>query len=200
MAKLKSDARKEIAGTIKDTRRRSPKPPPEVQPVPRKVAAEKDKPAKVAAKRPRKTPTPHKEKSGTLVVLPLGFPDPPDDLKPGARACYYRIAEHIAEAKALFPIDSLIIAQAAYWLDLMKRTLDQHGEDFISVYPNGTKQVSPYFTIIDKAEAHATKYFRLLGIGPKARQELLAFNAGKAPGAGDPFDEFLKGHGETPEE
>lgn len=163
-AAKKTRAKKELAGTVERSRERKLKPPP--------------------------------KSTETQVELPPSFGKAPDFLSTvkGAERIYYDLARHVHSVKALWSIDSYVVAQAAYWIALGSETIKDAKGEFIQTFQTGAKQISPQFQIIDKAETHIKKYFDMLGIGMKAREAIEAFSTGQGDDAGndDPVTELMK--------
>lgn len=162
MAKGTSKAKKDLAGTTENSRVTTVKPPTNLY------------------------------LSGAN--LPDTFNQPPEylDHLPEARQIFYALAHHCHAASPLYPIDSFVVGQAAYWLALFAQTVHEGRNSLIQTFDSGAQQISPQFQIIDKCDQKIQKYFDLLGVGMKSREAISVFlnSQGKESG-GDAFSAFL---------
>lgn len=147
-----------------------------------------------------------KERAGTYrpdrhktvaVTLADGMPPPPAYITSNARALelYREIVNFLSDNKALADIDTNLVALAAsqgaiyekFWKEFI-------GDPTMAVQVNltsGLKSTTPEYKIMCDAEK---KYFdacKELGIGPKARERMLAFLSPDTEGGGDPLDKLM---------
>lgn len=168
MAKAKSKAKKDLAGTTENSRVTTIKPPT------------------------------------TLFLggnnLPDTFGEPPEYLLglSGAKDIFYALAHHCHAVSPLYPVDSYLVGQAAYWLALFAQSVRDGSGIMIQTFDSGAQQISPQFQIIEKCDQKVQKYFDLLGVGIKSREAIDAFlNTSGTESGGDAFSAFMQKIEET---
>jgi len=168
VVRKKSLAKKKLAGTVENSRVKQQKPPANQVQTPKK--------------------------------LPPTFKDPPTFLGPVGIKIFNDIAIHVNRHSPLYNIDSYIVGQAAKWMEIYIHALEKikqrtttKKDGFVMEYSSGAMQISPYVTLADKAEQNIRRYFEVLGIGPKSRENLGGFNQGGGQeDESDPFNQMMK--------
>jgi len=156
--KSKSNERKELAGTLVNHKKATPKPPSSL------------------LESGGKHPT-----------------DPPDWLNPEGKEIYRRLIRHLQSVDSMWAIDFILVEQAAYWKSLHIQAIkDLKQAEMIQTFETGARQMSPEFQVVDKIDTRVLKYYDLLGIGPKAREDIAVFNTTGGSESEDPFTQLHK--------
>ena len=162
MAKAKSKAKKDLAGTTENSRVTTVKPPTTLF------------------------------LSGTNLPDSFSEPPDYLSELPGANTIFYGLAHHCHGVSPLYPVDVHIIGQAAYWLALFAKTVLETRGNLIQTFESGAQQISPQFQIVEKCDQKVQKYFVLLGVGMKSREAIDAFlNTQGTESGGDAFSVFM---------
>jgi P27 family predicted phage terminase small subunit len=134
----------------------------------------------------RKKSTTEKIKIGTVREdrLPVrsvkssfdGYPDPLEDLEEKEMEIFRRLCDHLRSVQSLFDADTFLLTAAAMNLAQMALILPQLREKgLIQEFENGTRNVSPEYSIFQKANDLFLKHSKHLGLDPRSRQDMLVF-------------------------
>lgn len=142
----------------------------------------------------KRTKQPARTRDKTFVPGDGEIPPPWDGyLTEQAEKIYWELAEHLRSSKDSRPIDTYLLMQTAFWLDIalnvMKRLRTRR---YIETFPNFTRGVSKEMDVMIKAQIQVDKLSGELGIGPAARQKIDAF-LDKADDRPDPVLKLIAG-------
>lgn len=118
--------------------------------------------------------------------------EPPAYLNDKGKMAFYALVKHLKKAESFWAIDVQLIGKAAFWMQLWEEAVMDVIGNTVQTFPNGSQQISPQLQVLDKAETHVKKYYELLGIGPKAREALVAFQTNGSSEEQDPFALLLR--------
>jgi len=155
----------------------------------RKTETEKKKQGTRNATRERTRKAPRR-------VSLTGLPAPLEDLNNDERKIYARLCNHLLGADALHDVDAYLITAAAVNLNQMRIAIAQLREQGpIQEFDNGTRNVSPEYSIFEKCNNMLRQHSRLLGLDPRSRQDLLIFLESGEGQDDDPAGEGIGGPG-----
>lgn len=134
----------------------------------------------------RKKSTSEKLKEGTLrtdrIVVRskkssvTGYPDPFKKLLSGELVIYKRLCDHLRSADALHDADTFILTAAAINLNQMSEIIPELRQNgAVQIFENGTRNVSPEYSIFDKCNSLFLRHSKQLGLDPHSRQNMLIF-------------------------
>lgn len=121
------------------------------------------------------------------------YPAPIKDLGPDETRIYNLLCGHLQKVKNLYTVDVAILTAAAINIQMMMHSIEGlQNEGAVQYFENGTRNVSPEFTVFIKSNELFLKHSRQLGLDPRSRQEILAFVENTAPDD-DPISALLAG-------
>jgi phage terminase small subunit len=135
---------------------------------------------------PRRTSNKTKELKGTAQPVRIRKKTKTDDRIPApgvklakdVEAAYYQIASHLLKAGTIMDGDSALILSAAKCLVRLRKfeeRLDSMEEVAIQTFKTGARQIAPEYTAMEKERNAFLVLCKELGIGPKAREGIRAF-------------------------
>lgn len=120
-----------------------------------------------------------------------GYPDPVTNLNAKEREVYERLCNHLHENGALMDADAMICTMFA---QSMVKYIDAaykcRGKGTIQTYKNGTRQISPEYTVFKEERANLLKMGVALGLSPRARLDMEYFHE-KRDNEADPFEKIM---------
>ena len=126
-------------------------------------------------------------------TTPDHWPAPDIDLNETEQAAYSGLCRHLEEAGALFDVDRHLMTLAAVNIAQGVIAMGQLREQGpIQEFENGTRNVSPEYSIFEKCMAAHIRYSRLLGLDPRSRSDLDYFMQEQEEDKVDPIAEALK--------
>lgn len=105
-----------------------------------------------------------------------GYPDPGVKLSLEQGKIYKRICDHLKSAGILLDTDCYVIGSMAVSIDARNtaiKLMSQTG--MIQEYSNGARNLSPEFSIFQKANTEIRQLSKQLGLDPRSRQDITAF-------------------------
>ncbi len=124
--------------------------------------------------------------------LDSGYPIPSAELSGLGLEIYNRICKHLDDVDALYDADTFIITQTAVNLAQMRTIIkDMNEQGLIQYFDNGTRNVSPEFSIFEKCSNLFRQHSRMLGLDPYSRLSMEYFINNGEGASDDPADEFL---------
>lgn len=102
--------------------------------------------------------------------IPKGWPAPDIDMNKTEQQAYAGLCRHLEEVGTLYEVDKHILTIAAVNIGqgvLAMQKLREMGP--IQEFENGTRNVSPEYSIFEKCAAMHMRYSRLLGLDPDSR-------------------------------
>jgi hypothetical protein len=128
------------------------------------------------------------------------FPPPYTKLTRTERTIYDRIWKRVSEYIGIDDIDNFVITNAAQQLNMAAEALQRIKEDNdglpYQTFENGTRQVSPDYTIFKTMTGEAQKSLERSGCLPKGRKELGVFDDIEDD-VTDPIMKFITGSKEV---
>lgn len=109
------------------------------------------------------------------------------------RPFFDAIVEHLNANNATQKIDTFVVSQCAYYLWVFHESatrINKSGE-LVQTFENGTQQVHPNITNLQKANEKLEKLFDRLGMDPKSRSQLDIFQK-KSNTKKDALSDLLK--------
>lgn len=150
---------------------------------------------------PRKKTETEKKKAGTAradrrkkakVHVLQDWPQPDIEMNETEQMAYAGLCRHLEEAGTLFDVDRHLMTLAAVNIAqgvIAMNALRERGP--IQEFDNGTRNVSPEYSIFEKCMAAHIRYSRLLGLDPRSRADLEYFLE-KETKEVDPIEEAMK--------
>lgn len=110
----------------------------------------------------------------------MKFPPPYTKLNRKERKIYDRIWKRVSEFIGVDDIDNFVITSAAQQLNMAAEALERikeenNGQPY-QTYENGTRQVSPDYTVFKTMTGEAQKSLERAGLLPKGRKDLGVFD------------------------
>lgn len=131
-----------------------------------------------------------RQRTPKLSVLD-GYPEPSAKLNKDEQEIYNALCKHLDENGALMEADAFLCTMFAQSMHkYLQAAYKCRGNGTIQVYKNGTRQVSPEYTVFKDERANLLKMGKLLGLDPKARLELEYFQD-RPQKAKDEFAELM---------
>lgn len=120
-----------------------------------------------------------------------GYPDPGLKLTEQQEVIYKRVCEHLMAKQALFDVDTFMIASFAVAVDTRNKAVEMmNALGLIQEFENGTRNISPEFSVFKKANEEMRQLSKMIGGDPRSRQDLTIFLA-KEEDSVDPLEEIL---------
>jgi len=146
----------------------------------------------------KKTSNKEKELKGTdQPVRKMGkiksddrIPKPSTSLTDQEQVAYNAIALHLLDAEAIRDIDAGILtryAKSVCRLARFEKQLEEMEVEGIQTFQTGARQISPEYTLMEKEMKIYLGLCDLLGVGPKSREKIVAFQEDIDEGMPDPF-------------
>lgn len=105
-----------------------------------------------------------------------GYPDPGIELSDEQMILYRRICDHLKAKQALYDVDTFMIASYAVAVDTRNKAVEMMNKlGLIQEFDNGTRNISPEFSIFKKANEEMRQLSKMLGGDPRSRQDLVIF-------------------------
>lgn len=134
----------------------------------------------------RQKKTSEKIKEGTIRADRLAFktkktgvsnyPEPFEPLEYKEQIIYERLCDHLINADALHDADTFVLTAAAINLNQMAAIIPELRQNgAVQVFENGTRNVSPEYSIFDKCNGLFLRHSKHLGLDPFSRQNMLIF-------------------------
>lgn len=122
----------------------------------------------------------------------VGYPDPGVEITESQMKIYQRICDHLQAYSALVDVDCYIIASMSVAIDTRNEAIKlMVAEGLIQEFENGTRNISPEFSIFKKANEEIRQLSKFLGMDPRSRSSIPSFL--DAPtGKEDPIETLLK--------
>lgn len=106
----------------------------------------------------------------------IGYPDPFQELSEKEIVIFKKLCDHLREADALFRADTFLLTSAAVNLGQMQEIIPELREKgAVQIFENGTRNVSPEYSIFDKCNGLFLRHSKVLGLDPRSRQDMLIF-------------------------
>jgi len=122
-----------------------------------------------------------------------GYPDPGIELSDDQITLFHRICDHLKDKDILFDIDTFHIVSYAIAVDSRNKAVQMINKlGLIQEFDNGTRNISPEFSIFKKANEEMRQLSKMLGADPRSRQDLVAFLEQGEP-EHDPLDALMPG-------
>lgn len=135
----------------------------------------------------RKKSTSERIKQGTIrpdripiktkkVSIASKYPTPFEPLEHKEEVIYRRLCDHLMDADALHDADTFILTAAAVNLKQMGDIIPElRVNGAIQTFENGTRNVSPEYSVFEKCNSLFLRHSRQLGLDPFSRQNMLIF-------------------------
>lgn len=134
----------------------------------------------------RKKSTSEKLKEGTIRAdrMPVktkksslsGYPEPFQELSEKETVIFKKLCDHLRDADALFSADTFLLTSTAVNLGQMQEIIPELREKgAVQTFENGTRNVSPEYSIFDKCNGLFLRHSKVLGLDPRSRQDMLIF-------------------------
>ena len=141
--------------------------------------------------------TARKDRALMTAVVDLPTPPPPQKYLPKVAHKYYDgIMAHLVSTKQLRNVDSFMVSMAANWIYIYEKhaaLVNKYScSGAIQKFKNGTKNVSPEWSVMVKADEKIQQYSRKFGMDLRSRETLLAFQVKKSSKP-DPMGALLGG-------
>jgi P27 family predicted phage terminase small subunit len=117
------------------------------------------------------------------VVTTTQIPKPQPYLNANGRRIFKEICVHLLKHKALCKIDSFYVSTVAHSFDIYNRMamlVESPDVGLIQEFKNGTRNISPEFSIMRSEWERLEKGCKSLGLNLKSRDAILAFARGAA--------------------
>jgi len=118
------------------------------------------------------------DKSSRIIKMKnvQGNPQPSSYLTKRGQELFVELKDHIMSTLNVYDADGILLSMAAHSLYIYERYAKEVEDiGYIQTFEKGARNISPEFSVMERAQDRANKYFELLGIGLKARQALLSF-------------------------
>lgn len=116
------------------------------------------------------------------------LPDPPVELTDAGRKMYDKVGQYLIKNGLFKSVDVILLfALVIQWEDHVFFARESREKGRIQVFPNGTRQMSPEHSGLQKSLEKIYKLSDKLGIGEGARKKLGIF---EGEGVVDPVDEL----------
>ena len=167
-----------------------------------KRKAQKTKTVQGTARKDRQKakPKPVRKTTRKPKLLTLNdLPEPAAWLEDEAKKHYLEICRHLKKVDSLFEIDTHIVSMAAnalYHYGKMATIINRpprkgRAGGVIQIYSNGTRQIAPEFTAMERFAKQYKEFSSSLGLDPKSRENLLAFTQ-EVEDEQDPISKLLR--------
>lgn len=121
-----------------------------------------------------------------------GYPEPTAELTAQGLKVYNALCRHLDSREILFEADAALLTATAVTVEKLSEAInDLNVQGTVQVFDNGTRNVSPELSVFEKLTALLMRESRLLGLDPRARQDLLAFLDDGEQAPDDPMRELL---------
>ena len=152
----------------------------------------------------RKKSTTEKLKEGTIRAdrIPArakksslkGYPKPFQELSGTEEVIYKRLCDHLRDADGLFDADTFLLTAAAVNLGQMREIIPElRRMGPVQEFENGTRNVSPEYSIFDKCNSLFLRHSKVLGLDPRSRQDMLIFLEQGESEPDDPLEDEIPG-------
>lgn len=122
-----------------------------------------------------------------------GYPNPGIELTDEQMVLFRRICDHLKEKDILLDIDTFHIVSYAIAVDSRNKAVQMMNKlGLIQEFDNGTRNISPEFSIFKKANEEMRQLSKMIGGDPKSRQDMVAFLDEGEP-EHDPLDNLMPG-------
>lgn len=104
------------------------------------------------------------------------YPEPLQELDESERIIYNRLCDHLIGTNSLYDADAFVLTMTAVNLDQIRQIIPElRKKKSIQEFKNGTRNVSPEYSIFEKCNALFLRHSKVLGLDLRSRQELLMF-------------------------
>lgn len=105
-----------------------------------------------------------------------GYPKPFEDLSEKETVIFKRLCDHLRDADALHDADTFLLSACAVNLGQMAQIIPELREKGpVQIFENGTRNVSPEYSIFDKCNGLFLRHSKVMGLDPRSRQDMLVF-------------------------
>jgi len=123
-----------------------------------------------------------------------GLPAPIAELDSDEQNMYARLCNHLLSVDALYDADAAVITFAAVNINQARQAIKAlKAAGPIQEFENGTRNVSPEYSVFEKCNTMFKVHSQRLGLDPKSRQDIIAFIESGADEATDPAADALGG-------